>query len=145
MDEIDVSRFDEMLDITDPNFAEKFRQAIGARPGEVIEIITPQCNRTDGRVVTYIPDTPEEYAALPLLPPAVLRKIGCGVWDDEGGKTHWLFPAEWYGHIPAGTPVLCISGETESFEPGVTDDDRRVGCLAYGFIQEYPIPEGSDR
>lgn len=133
---MDVSKFDEILDITDPDFAEKFRRAIGAKPGEAVEFATPQFKRTDGRVVTYTPNTPEEYAALPLLPAFALREIGCGVWNKGDGKTHWLYPAEWYNHIPAGTPLVCIDGDTETFEPGKTDDDRRFGMLAYGFMQD---------
>ncbi len=48
----------------------------------------------------------------------------------------WLFPAEWYEHIPKGLKIVDINGVVENFEPNKTDDDRRFGCLAYGFLQK---------
>ena len=132
------SQFDVVLYADNENFIEQLTTAIGLKPGETLNIITPQFKRIDGRVIAYFPNTPEEYAALPKLPPSTLKKIGCGIWNDEGGKRHWLFPAEWYPHIPAGTPVVDINGETEAFNPGVTDNDIRFGCLAYGFLQDLP-------
>lgn len=132
---MDKTKFDVVLYADDKNFVEQLKAAIGLEPGETLNIITPQFKRIDGRVITYFPNTPEEYAALPKLPPSTLRKIGCGGWADAGGKRHWLFPAEWYPHIPAGTPVVAIGGGTEAFEPGVTDNDMRFGYLAYGFLQ----------
>jgi hypothetical protein len=52
--------------------------------------MTPQFERVDGLAVTYIPKTPEEYAALPSMTPEALKKIGCQIWDKERGETHWL-------------------------------------------------------
>lgn len=135
---MDESKFDVILDASDKDFAEQLMDAIGVKPGDTVNFITPQFTRTDGRLVTYCPSTPAEYAALPNMAPDLLKKIGCGIWDKENGKTHWLYPYEWYPHIPAGTPVVDINGETELFEPGKTDDDIRFGMLAYGFLQDAP-------
>ena len=128
-------RFDVILDASDENFAADLTQALGVKEGDSINFITPQFERTDGRTVTYFPSTPEEYAALPEMAAHNLKKVGCQIWEEENGKTHWLFPKEWYAHIPNGTKVVCISGREEEFESGKTDDDIRFGALAYGFLQ----------
>ena len=121
-----------MLDMSDPNFAEQFRTALGLKPGETIQIIGPQFDRQDG-VTPAIPDT---WGMILHLSPFVLKAIGCRPWDEPNtkGEQLWLFPAEWYPHIPAGYEVTTISGEQKKFEPGVTDDDRRGGVLAYGVV-----------
>jgi hypothetical protein len=43
-----------------------------------------------------------------------------------------LFPSELYNIIPDKFSVTGLSGESYPFEKGVTDDDTRFGCLAYG-------------
>jgi hypothetical protein len=134
---MDMSKFDVILDASDDDFAEKLRAALGLKPGEPLNIITPQFQRTDGRIITYIPSTPAEYAAIKTMDSETLKKIGCQVWDKSDRQTHWLFPGEWYAHIPAGTEIVDINGQTEPFEPGVTDDDIRFGALAYGFVQPH--------
>lgn len=130
-----LKQFDTVLDAGDPNFAEDLAKALGVEPGEKIQIVTPQFTRTDGLVVSYIPTTPEEYAALPKMKPENLKKIGCQVWDDEGGKLHWLYPHEWYNHIPDGTEIIDINGNVEQFKRGETDNDMRYGALSFGFVQ----------
>lgn len=132
---MDKNKFDVILDASDENFAADLIKALGLKPGETVNFITPQFDRTDGRQITYCPNTPEEYAALPNLVPDNLKKIGCQIWNVKDGKTHWLYPVEWYDHIPAGTEIVIINGIIESFVPGKTDDDRRGGALAFGFIQ----------
>ena len=127
--------FDVILDASDENFAADLTKALGLKPGEKINIITPQFDRTDGRVITYQPNTPEEYKALKGMQPDNLKKIGCQVWDKEDGKTHWLYPAEWYDHIPNGTEIVSIFGNVETFQHGETDNDMLFGALAYGFVQ----------
>lgn len=100
-----------------------------------IQIITPQFDRIDGKVVTSKPSTMEEFETLRTLGEAQLKDLGCGIWSQKDGKTHWLFPKEWYDTIPNGLMVDFICGRTEAFVTGETDDDYRFGCLAYGFIQ----------
>jgi hypothetical protein len=43
-----------------------------------------------------------------------------------------LFPSEWYNIIPDKFSVTGLSGESYQFQKGVSDDDTRFGCLAYG-------------
>jgi hypothetical protein len=61
--------------------------------------------------------------------------MGCGVWEKTDSSIHFLYPKEWYDLIPENYEIVCISGEVEHFKKGVTDDDIRFGCIAYGFIQ----------
>lgn len=60
-----LDKIEVWLNADDPDFVEQFRKALGLKPGEKIEIVTPQFERTDGRSITYFPRTVEEYAALP--------------------------------------------------------------------------------
>lgn len=46
-----------------------------------------------------------------------------------------LLPAEWYGAIPEGFELISISGRKELFKKGVTDNDQRFGCLAFGILR----------
>ena len=71
-----------------------------------------------------------------------LIALGCGKWDFvwQKGNTerviHWLYPGEWYDHIPEGYEVIGLSGENYKFAKDESDDDIRYGCLPYGFIGE---------
>ena len=124
--------FDEIniLNMADADFVAQFLRAIGAKPGDTIEIVTPQFERT-GSVVPSLPDMWEQLRSLSV---DTLRSIGCGIWDepDATGRALMLFPKEWYDHIPEGFEVDGIDGERETFKRGGTDDDYRFGCLAYG-------------
>lgn len=100
-----------------------------------IQIVTPQFERVDGKLVFARPSTIEEFENLRTLSEAQLKDIGCGIWNKEDGVVHWLFPKEWYDHIPHGLMVACIDETTFAFESGETDDDTRFGMLAYGFLQ----------
>lgn len=132
---MDTTKFDVILDASSETFIEDLKKALGLKPGEALEIVTPQFERTDGRKITYRPRTAREYDALPLMEPAHLKEIGCQIWDKEGGNTLWLYPHEWYEHIPAGYEIVDIRGNVEPFVPGETDDDMRYGALAFGFLQ----------
>jgi hypothetical protein len=128
-----LDKCDVILDAGDPDFAEQFREAIGAKPGETIEIITPQFTRTDG----LVPSIPQvNFTDLSKLTPETLEAIGCQQWDEPNakGETLWLFPSEWYAIIPDGTPIVDINYEHELFKRGETDDDTRCGALAFGFL-----------
>lgn len=121
----------EILNLNDPEFLEKFAAALGVEPGDTLEIVTSQFERTDG-ITPSIPVG--AWEKLRDLSASTLKAIGCGQWDDpdESGNVLMLFPKEWYRHIPAGFIVEGISGESKTFKPGETDDDYRFGCLAYG-------------
>jgi uncharacterized cupin superfamily protein len=131
-----LEKCDVVLSMDDPNFAEKLSEAIGVRPGEPIKFMTPQFDRVDNANVYSAPKTLEEYASLTKKSKEELKAMGCGIWDVEDNKTHWLYPHEWYNQIPNGLEITDISGKVEKFEKGVTDDDKRFGMLPYGFIQE---------
>lgn len=123
-------QFDAILSLDDEDFARKFKDALGVKPGDALEIVTPQFERIDG----ITPALPDVWEHLRTLSVSTLASIGCGKWDapDENGTVLMLFPKEWYAHIPAGFEVECIDGTAERFAPGETDDDYRFGCLAYG-------------
>jgi hypothetical protein len=126
----DIKNLDAVLDATDPNFADDFAEAIGARPGDTIEIVTPQFEREQGEPAPCgPPESLADWEALTRHPVGVLRELGLRPWAEEGP---WLFPKEWYDHIPAGLSVVDINGASELFEPGVTDNDYRFGMLAFG-------------
>jgi hypothetical protein len=108
--------------------AKAIREAIGAGDFDEVAVTLPQFHRADGKVVTYIPTTIKEYTALRNAPEWILRDVGMQPWDEK----LWLFPAEWYDHIPEGFVVVDIAGKRKEFKRGVTDGDRRFGALAYG-------------
>ena len=130
---INENDFDAVLSMDDPEFVNKFREAVGIKPGDEIEIRTPQFTRTDGIVPTIPIDA---WSMLATLPRATLKAMGCCAWDepDADGNVLMLFPGEWYPYIPKGLSIVDINGEQETFEPGITDDDISYGCLAYGVI-----------
>jgi len=125
MNEFDLVRGDEHP------LAKTIRQAIGSNNWEAVRVVTPQFERTDGKQITYIPKTHEEFDGLKKAPDDILKEIGMQKWDE----TLWLFPGEWYDHIPKGYIITDINGEDELFDPGRTDDDIRFGALAYGFAR----------
>jgi hypothetical protein len=94
-----------------------------------IEVVTPQFERVDGKEV---PAAPEDFEALRDLDADHLTDLGLQSWDG----TLYLFPAEWYEHIPEGFEVRTINGETEQFDPDTTSADQRFGALAYGIEVE---------
>jgi hypothetical protein len=79
------------------------------------------------------------WIALFECTPTQLKAMGCGNWD--GGL--FLFPAEWYDHIPEGLPVETVNGVIKQFQRGVSDNQRRCGCLPYG-IRIGPSTDGCD-
>ena len=109
--------------------AKKIRDLLGVGNFEEVGVILPQFERVDGKTITYVPTTIAEYDALKNAPDEILKDIGMGKWDE---KT-WLYPFEWYDYIPEDYEVVSISGKTEKFQKGITDNDIRFGCLAFGF------------
>lgn len=127
-------RFDVMLDMNDPDFAQKIKDAIGVKDGEAVHFEHPQFQRTDGVTPARV-DVPLVH--LPLFSDEALLAMGCCKWDeiDGEGQTLWLYPAEWYDFIPDGTDIVSIFGERKKFKRGETDNDTRFGMLAYGFYK----------
>lgn len=125
-----------LLCMDSPTFAEDLAAALGIAPGDTIQMMTPQFERTDGEQVPAPMLSPQEWANLYRMDDATLKALGIGIWDKTNEGTHYLFPKEWYGIIPKGLMVRDI-GENESpFEPGVTDDDYRFGYLSFGFFKK---------
>ena len=124
-----------LKDLGQSELADRIRAVIGAEPFEEVVIQTPQFERTDGNDPWWTPTSAADLDALRAAPDQFLRSLGCGLWEENGDLQHWLYPGEWYGHIPAGYEVIDICGEVEPFKPNVTDDDIRGGCLAYGFCR----------
>lgn len=127
--------------------AAAIRKAIGAGDYERVRTYTPEFDRIDGRRVYWYPSCAEELDKLKEAPPDILQDMGLGIWDtslpeaadsqpplSDAEWIHWLFPAEWYEHIPSGYPIATISGKVKPFVLGKTDSDRRMGFLPYGFI-----------
>ena len=125
-----------ILAMDSPTFAEDFRKALDLQPGEKLEIIGPQFERTDGVQVPTPDLSIAEFQQLATRDEETLKAMGLGIWDSNDTHTHWLFPKEWYSIIPEGLEVVSISGNSEVFQRGVTDDDYRFGMLSFGFLQE---------
>jgi len=124
-----------ILHMDSPTFASDLAAALGIQQGEPVQIYGPQFDRTDGKQVEQVSFTPEQWAAMYTKSTEELKQLGLGIWDKTEETTHFLFPKEWYSIIPAGMMITYIDGKSEPFQPGITDDDYRFGCLAYGFIK----------
>ena len=120
-----------MLDMDSPTFTSDLAAIVGPGP---IEIVTPQFTRIDGLSISAPNLTPEEWQNLGGLPLERLRQMGFQMWDEDENGVHWLFPGEWFQHIPEGLEVVFIDGEKEPFSKHTTDDDIRFGALSFGFI-----------
>lgn len=127
---------------SDHELAARIRKAIGAGPDEDVGITTPTFNRDiRSPPPADAPRTAAEFEALKTLRPDELRALGLRGWADTdeawpGESRLWLFPAEWYDHIPDGTKIVDISGRRERFRRGESDNDRRFGVLAYGILAD---------
>lgn len=133
------------------SFEELFSE-LGIKKGDQVNILCSPIEREYEIDIELEPDEEELKHIIKNVPRETLRKMGVGVWsvfndgedDNEdylnSGDVHYLFPGEWYEHIPNGFDVVDINGKQEKFEKGVSDDDVRFGCLPYGFVRnETPI------
>lgn len=129
---IDESKIDVMLDMNDPDFSTKLITAIGAKEGEVIEVTGPQFTRTDG---LEVPLPVCDFAKMPDLAEETLLAIGCQKWNepDQNGNVTWLYPHEWFPHLPKGLDIVSITGSKATFDPESTDNGMRFGALSFGF------------
>lgn len=126
-----------MLNMDDPDFDRKFREACGIGPKETITATFPQFTREPGAVGPAAPPADRDaWNDLYEMPIQVLRELGLRGWDepDARGRVLMLLPGEWYWSIPDGWLLVCISGRVERFRRGKTDNDIRCGCLAYGVL-----------
>lgn len=99
----------------------------------------PHFNRGDGRYIDYEP--PEElFDVLPNMDDEELRGLGLQPWDDE--HKLWLFPVEWYEHIPEGLEIVSITWEEREFDPDRDIKEARYGAMPYGIVKpDRPYPE----
>lgn len=58
-----------------------------------------------------------------------LKSNGFKMWDED----IILIPGTMYDDIPEGMELVSINNEKKIFKRGITDNDIRFGCLAYGF------------
>ena len=131
--------------------AKAIRKALGVGDYEQVRVLTPQFERTDGKVITWFPECAEDRDTLKPAPAAILRDIGMQVWDSTDSDTlgaeekrniakHgfkgtlWLFPAEWFDHIPEGYPVISVFWEKRPHDRKPGCNDPRYGALFFGFI-----------
>lgn len=129
-----------MINLNDPDAAEQLAAAIGVKPGDTVRIVTPQFTRpaSEGKAPPYPGDA--TFARLAGLSDAERRALGLRPWnkpgdgDAFGGGVLWLLPGEWYDYMPRRARLVSISGRAEAFDRGVTDNDTRFGCLAYGVV-----------
>jgi hypothetical protein len=119
--------------------AEQIRDAIGADPGDEIAITGSQHERRDGVEPSSPPLTKEAFEALAGLPTDDLADLGMRRWSGD----IWLFPGEWYPHIPPGLEVVDIDGESLEWNFEETDDGIRFGVLAYGLRVSQDPPSGA--
>jgi len=136
----DDPRFDAIIDLSMPGAIDALRSAIGAEPGEVVEIVTPQFHRSpDMPPAPALPATDEDWGRLCCMTPQEAKERGFGNWD--GGL--FLFPGDWYPYIPAWLEVEDICGERSRWGDEERDDDIRWGSLAYG-VRLGPADDGGD-
>lgn len=143
--------------------AEELAEALGIKPGDEVQIITPQFDRGKGEPPPRVCPPRAVLENLASWGVEQLRSVGLRAWNNPDDPEDadepqpdrrscvpvgyrgfgprgqlWLFPAEWYDDLPAGLDVVDINGCHEKFVPGETDDDRRFGCLAYGIVKVIP-------
>lgn len=119
----------KLLRADQSDIAAVVRKAIGAGPSEPVTVSTPQFERPPNWTPPeHAPALPSEWQALRVCTKAELLAMGMRSWD---GRL-MLFPSEWYQFIPEDFDIEDIGGRIEKFRRGVTDDDIRFGCLAYG-------------
>ncbi|MFW6028718.1 MAG: hypothetical protein ACOCRO_00545 [Halanaerobiales bacterium] len=126
----------ELPPSSENKFADKLRNAIGIGDYEKAIIQTPQFERVTGNDPWYFPETKEEFRHLEKAPKKLLLNMGLRIWEETENKVHWLYPSEWYDFIPDGLEVIDILEKKIKFKHGITDDDKRFGCLPYGFVKE---------
>ena len=82
-----------------------------------ITFVTVPGKREDG----VVPKPPRDWDKIDQLSRGRLRALGCRPWSGPDKDGNVLM-------------IVDIFGKTELFQPGVTDDDMRMGCLAYGIL-----------
>lgn len=111
------------------NVAQAIIEATGAKPGDVINIRTPQFTRPPSYPPPpSLPANDDKWRQLSKMSIIEAKERGFVNWD--GGL--FLFPGEWFPFIPPWLVVESIFEETSQWSSEDRDDDIRYGCLAYG-------------
>ena len=100
-----------------------------------IEFVFPKFHRDKNEPIpACAPSDSEAWEALRCLDKNALIELGLRPWDesDHAGYTLMLFPGEWYKYIPNGYRIVDINDVEEEFQTGITDNDIRLGMLAFG-------------
>ena len=95
----------------------------------VVQVAARPIERQPGQPApTKTPADTASFEALYQKSGKELTALGLGAWD---GKL-WLFPGDWYDHIPEGLSIETVGGEREKFKHGETPRDLGFGMLAFG-------------
>lgn len=70
-----------------------------------------------------------------LIISLIVDKMGMADKTDEPLKQSWLFPVEFYEHIPVEYPVMDILEKGE-LDKSSYESDSKFGCLGFGFLKE---------
>ena len=118
-------------------FVKNFHEILGVKPGEKVNILTPQFEREYELEIDWEPESVAEFNTLKSLPKEVLKKMGIRIWDkdEKTNEVYYLYPGEWFNIIPEGYPIVDIWAKDELFSKETSGDDIRFGCLAYGFMR----------
>lgn len=108
--------------------ARKIRKAIGVSDTAPVNYTMRPRDRDPRQPPPSPPPDMAGFEALHKLTGKELTALGLGAWD---GKI-WLFPGDWYDHIPEGFPIENISNKKSLFERGKTPSDLGFGMLAFG-------------
>jgi hypothetical protein len=80
------------------------------------------------------PISEASWLLMPRCKAETLHRIGCRLWSLHGEEYHWIYPAEWYEHIPAGLLITHLDRKQEWFEPNRTPKGD-LPYLSFGFLQ----------
>lgn len=75
-----------------------------------------------------------EWLALAIAPVPKLEQMGLKVWAKDENTVHWLYPAEWYEHIPQGLFVTTLERKQGWFDREQMPKGS-MPYLPYGFLQ----------
>lgn len=99
--------------------------------------------RSDDRYIGYNPDD-KLFEVLPYLDDEELTGLGLQPWDDD--RNIWLFPVEWYEHIPEGLEIVTINREVKKFDRDEDKIEGRYGALPFGIARpDYEEPGKKDK
>lgn len=147
----EMSEKKEKLEFTPEELISEVLRILGKNENDIL-LLRPLFEEK-GFSVIYIPKTVEEYDFLKTLGQKDLQILGLLYWgrlttEDEKDKKNkliytrgepitesghlWLFPKEWYSHIPEGYEIIDILERKHKFQYGETSNDDRFGALAYG-------------